>query len=185
MQAADALGDIIRSRRTIGVFTSEPVDQNLVRQAIELACWAPNHRKTEPWRFSVLGPETQRQVIDLNASVIAAKKGTEAADTMRSKWSVIPGWIMVSCVKSADAFLAEEDYAATCCAVQNLMLSLWSNGIGTKWSTGDITRHEDFLRLAGINPEKERSVGLIWYGRPESVPPQSRRPVDEIARFLP
>lgn len=58
------------------------------------------------------------------------------------------GWLVVTCVKqSEDAddsmskdpmSLAREDYAACCCAVQNLCLSLHSQGLGTKWTTGEL-----------------------------------------------
>jgi hypothetical protein len=29
-----------------------------------------------------------------------------------------------------------EDYAAVCCAVHNMTLSLHAHGVGSKWSTG-------------------------------------------------
>ena len=36
--------------------------------------------------------------------------------------------------------IERENYAACCCAAQNLMLYLWRQGIGVKWTTGGITR---------------------------------------------
>merc|ERR1712039_1007093 len=57
-----------------------------------------------------------------------------------------------------------EDYAATCCAIQNFMLSMWIEGVGTKWTSGDITRTQDFADSCGIDVEAERVVGCIWYG---------------------
>ena len=95
------------------------------------------------------------------------------------------GWLVVTCRISTDAFLMEEDYAACCCAVQNLMLALWSEGIATKWSTGDLTRHPRFAELAGFDPAQERVVGLIWYGRPVTLPTQTRRPVADVVRQRP
>ncbi|HUQ71341.1 MAG TPA: nitroreductase family protein, partial [Planctomycetaceae bacterium] len=136
-------------------------------------------------RFHWLGSETARAVVELNAALIAAKKGPEAADQKRKQWSAVPGWIAVTCLRSDDAFLQEEDYAACCCAVQNLMLALWSDGVGSKWSTGDVTRHPDYFRLLGVNPEEQRSVGMIWYGYPAVVPEQNRRPLAEVLRQLP
>lgn len=157
----------------------------MIDAALELATWAPNHRKTEPWRFTSLGPEAQRAIVALNAELIASKKGPEAAAAKTRQWSTIPGWLAVTCQVDADPFLAEEDYAATCCAVQNLMLALWSAGIGTKWSTGDVTRHPRYAEIVGFDPAQERTVGLIWFGFPETVPTQSRTAVTSLLRERP
>ena len=50
--------DAIRERRTLKAFTDETVDEATVRELLALAVHAPNHHRTEPWRFTVLGPET-------------------------------------------------------------------------------------------------------------------------------
>lgn len=181
----DRFAEILRSRRTVGAFRPDPPPRAIVEQALELACWAPNHRKTEPWRFHWLGRETTAAIVELNATLVAEKKGPDAAAAKRKQWSAVPGWLAVTCLRSSDPLLQEEDYAACCCAVQNLMLALWSQGIGTKWSTGDVTRHPEYFRLLGVNPDEQRSVGLIWYGYPDVVPEQHRRPLADVLRHLP
>ncbi|MDX1965542.1 MAG: nitroreductase [Planctomycetaceae bacterium] len=185
MHPADIVSQNLRSRRTVGAFRPDLVDPAIVQQSLELACWAPNHRRTEPWRFHLIGPETQRRIVDLNGELVAEKKGPEAAAAKRRQWAAIPGWLAVTCLRSEDPLLAEEDYAACCCAVQNLQLALWSRGIGAKWSTGDVTRRAEFYHLLHVDPAAERTVGLIWYGLPEAVPQQTRRPVEDVIRRLP
>ena len=54
------VASVIRERRTINLFEAEPVGQQPLLDAIELARWAPNHRLTEPWRFYLLGPQIGR-----------------------------------------------------------------------------------------------------------------------------
>jgi nitroreductase len=176
---------ILRTRRTIGAFRPECPPREHLLSAIELAVWAPNHKKTEPWRFTLLGPVSVRAVIDLNAELVAVKKGPEEAEKKRKQWSAVPGWLLVTCRKCDEAFQHEEDYAACCCAVQNLMLSLWSRGIGTKWSTGNVTQHPRFAEICRFDFQQERVVGLIWYGYPLSVPEQTRRPVRDFLREVP
>ena len=176
--------ELIRSRRTIGSFRPDVPPAADVEAAIESASWAPNHKKTEPWRVYWLGPQTAQAVIDLNTTVIASKKGTAEAEAKRAAWSAIPGWLAVTCLRSEDAFRDEEDYAACCCFVQNLMLVLWSQKIGNKWSTGDVTREPGFFERLGINPAKERMVGLIWYGYPAVVPQQNRQPTSAFLKKL-
>lgn len=178
---SEELSELIRGRRTIGSFRPEVPAREAVESAIELARWAPNHKKTEPWRVYWLGPQTAKVVIDLNSALIEKKKGPQEAELKRKTWSSVPGWLLVTCVRNDDAFRHEEDYAACCCFVQNLMLALWSDGIGTKWTTGDVTRQPEFFRCLEIDAELERVVGLIWYGYPAVIPDQSRK---DLAAFL-
>jgi hypothetical protein len=51
--------------------------------------------------------------------------------------------------------------------VQNLLLSLWSEGLPSKWSTGSITRTTSFRQLVDAKPD-ELVVGLIMTGYPIS-----------------
>ncbi|NQV22992.1 MAG: nitroreductase [Rhodopirellula sp.] len=183
---AQTLEDVIRSRRTVHNFTTEVAPFEQIEKAIELASWAPNHRHTEPWRFHHLGPETISAVVDLNARLVADKKGPAAGEAKRERWSQIPGWLVVtSSLSPDDAELEKEDYAACCCAIQNLSLYLWSVGIGVKWTTGAVTRHPDFYRLLNVDSEQRQTVGVLWYGYAANVAQQKRQPVEDILTRLP
>ena len=176
---------VIRSRRTIGLFRPELPPAQLIEAAIESASWAPNHKKTEPWRVYWLGPESAAKVIDLNSNLIWKNKSEAEAASKRKAWQGIPGWLVITSLRSDDPFRSEEDYAACCCFVQNLMLSLWSKQIGTKLATGDVTRHPEFFELLGIDPARERTVGLIWYGYPAVTANQTRQPTASFLRTRP
>jgi nitroreductase len=152
--------------------------------AFELASWAPNHRLTEPWRFYLIGPTTMRGVIDLAVELEIAKKGERAGPVRRARLEGVPGTFVLTSLRSEDALTERENYAACCCAAQNLMLYLWLKGIGVKWTTGGITREQRFYDLLGINSAKQLVVGLFWYGVPRAVPTQQRRPVEEIVTKL-
>ena len=182
---SEEVADVIRGRRTVGAFRPELPPCEVLLDALDAARWAPNHKKTEPWHVIVLGPETARAVIDLNSQIITATKGPTEAEAKRKKWSEVPGWFTVTCDLADDAFRREEDYAACCCLVQNLSLALWSAGIGTKWSTGDVTRHPEYFKLLNIDPTRQRVVGLFWYGYPAIIPAQTRRPVESFLIEMP
>lgn len=57
------------------------------------------------------------------------------------------------------------------------MLSMWVEHVGTKWTSGDITRTQKFADLCGVDTEKECVVGCIWYGFPtaDEVKPKKRK----------
>ncbi len=179
------LEEVIRGRRTINLYLQTPVPAELVREAVEAATWAPNHHVTEPWRFYRLGRETVECCLDLCYEIVAARKGAEAARFKREAWSEKPGWLVVTCQRSDDKLLQREDYAACAAAIQNFMLYLWKAGVGSKWTTGDITRDERFFDILGIDPDKEFVVGLLWYGYPKITPQQKRKDVDDVLSELP
>lgn len=176
----DAVAALIRSRRTIHRFRPDPPPRPVLLRALELGCRAPNHRLTEPWRFYLPGPGTRAALVRLNAEVVARKRGAAAGEAKRRRWEAIPDWFAVTSRRSEDALREREDYAATCCAVQNVMLYLWSEGLGVKWGTGAVTREAAFYDLFGIDMAVERVVGLFAWGYPDVVPETPRRPLTDV-----
>ncbi len=188
-QPATLIAEVIRSRRTTNQFLDEVPPNEVILKGLELACWAPNHKLTEPWRFYLLGRETSQRIVELNAEMIATKKGPEAAQKKREKWSSIPGWLVVTYQRANDELRDKENYAAVCCGIQNLSLFLWSEGIGMKWTTGPVTQCEGTYEILKLNREQEEIVGVMWYGYPanskEMAPKASRKPLSEIMKQLP
>jgi nitroreductase len=176
----ERMADAIRERRSINLFEPEPVGTEALFAGIELARWAPNHRLTEPWRFYVLGPRTADAIAELAAEYDTRVKGPRAGEARRARFKAIPGYFVLTSRRSEDGLVERENYAACCCAVQNLMLYLWQCGIGVKWTTGAITREQEFYDIVGIDSTEEVVVGLFWYGHPKVVPEQKRRAVEEI-----
>ena len=172
---------VIRSRRTIHEFTSDVPAPETVREAIEQARWAPNHHHTEPWRFYLISADGGARIAELNAELVRQKSGDQAAASKLQRWRAMPGWLAVTCAISEDANREREDYAACCCAIQNLMLALWARGVGMKWGTGKVTRDPRFMTLIGA-PPTEFTVGLFWYGYAAAIPAQERRALTDIVR---
>jgi nitroreductase len=181
---AEDFASVLRERRSIDLFAPDVVDPATLLAAIEVARWAPNHRLTEPWKFYLLGPVTLRAFIDLAVELDVAAKGERAGPIRRARLEAVPGMFALTSARSDEGLLDRENYAACCCAAQNLMLYLWPRGIGVKWTTGGVTRQQRFYDLLGIDASKESVVGLFWYGVPKVVPVQKRRPVADIVTNL-
>ena len=174
----------IRTRRSIQLFRPDRPDSALIRQAVDLARWAPNHRLTEPWRFYFLGEVSSRRIAERNAELVQADRGDAAAKNKLKRWLGIPGWLALTCKKSDDSFREREDYAACCCAAQNMMLFLWAHGVGMKWTTGPVTRDPEFYNILGISEEKEFVVSLFMFGFPAETPATKRAAVHEHFKIL-
>ena len=180
--AAEDLDDLLRGRRTINLYEPTPVSEDELLQAIEVARWAPNHRLTEPWTFYVVSPQTKEKIARCAADIDTAAKGERVGQARYDRMMAVPaGFVLTSRIGNGE-LMDLEDYAACCCAAQNLMLSLWNRGIGVKWTTGAVTRAPAFCELLGIDPQTERVVGYFWYGTPRLVPEQKRKPVDAVVR---
>ncbi|MGI9233894.1 MAG: nitroreductase family protein [Woeseiaceae bacterium] len=177
--------EVLRGRRTVNLFLQTPVPEELVSEAIEVATWAPNHHVTEPWRFLLPGDKTVQRILHLCEQIVTAKKGAELAKHKRQSWAEKPGWLVVTCQRSDDELRQKEDYAACSAAVQNLLLYLWKAGVGSKWTTGDITRDARFFDIIGVDEADAFVVGLIWFGYPKLTPTQSRKDVPAILSKLP
>ena len=177
--------EVLRGRRTVNLFLQTPVPDELVREAIEVATWAPNHHVTEPWRFILPGEQTVRKILDLCQRLVTRNRGEELALHKRDSWSQKPGWLIVTCQRSDDALRQNEDYAACSAAVQNFMLYLWKAGVGSKWTTGAITRDPRFYEIIGMDEADAFVVGLIWFGYPKLTPAQSRKALPEVLVELP
>jgi nitroreductase len=182
--------ELIASRRTIHDYEPGPVAEGSIERAVSAATAAPNHRMTEPWRFVRVGPEARQVLVGVSAELKggAAALGEPGLQKLRAKM-VNPAELLVVCqVRHDKQEIAREDYAAVACAVQNAMLSLWAEGIGSKWSTGAITTDERTYRTLGVDPQREEIVGFLWAGRAArlDVPkPRRRRELAEILRSVP
>lgn len=177
------LGDIarvLRERRTVHEFKADIPPLATLEQAVDLARWAPNHHRTEPWHFYLLDSATGMRIADLSAEIVLRNKGEKVAAVKRRRWREMPGWLVVTCARSEDPIRAREDYAACCCAVHNIALYLWEQGIGMKWTTGKVTREQAFFDLLNIDFETQTVIGLFWYGYPQTIPVQHRKPKSSV-----
>jgi nitroreductase len=161
--------DAIRTRRTIKAFDPAPVPPATLGELFELARWAPNHHVTNPWRFRVLGPAALR-------ALKAAERPDAAAKLDRA-----PTLVAASAVVTGDPVQDEEDVAAGCCAIYNVLLGAHARGLAAYWRTPGVLRTPAGRAAAGI-ADGERVLGLIYLGRPR----QSQRPPDraEPATFV-
>ena len=153
------LSAAILARRTIKDFRPDPVPADALDRALSAGLWAQNHKLTEPWRFTILGPETHRQL----AVVFADTQGPDARAEAERKILTKPLVVAVSQRLASDETQRREDYGAIACAVQNIQLAAWAEGLGMQWSSGKIIRLEPVYHLLGIDRQTEEIVGMLFF----------------------
>ncbi len=181
---------VLRERCTVHDYSTDPLPEGALERALGVALAAPNHRMTEPWRFSLVGPATRHKLCEISIALKtgdAEKARPEVAEKVRRKMLNPAELVVVSRARGEDPAVEREDYAAIACAIQNLTLALWAEGVGSKWSTGAVTTHAESYAALGIAEEHEEIVGFVWAGMPAVKPSKTRRrkSLDEVVRRLP
>jgi nitroreductase len=169
----EALEDLIRSRRTHKSFGPDPVARQTLDELLELARWAPNHHRTNPWRFRVVGRET------------LARLKEAAGPAEAPKLDRAPTLVVASAVLSGDERQDEEDVCATACAIYAVLLAAHARGLAGYWRTPLVLRTKAGRVAVGL-PDGERFLGLIHLGTPRGAPPPPERaPLERYRFFLP
>jgi nitroreductase len=168
-----SLSELVRARRTTKVFGSEPLDRRTIEDLLELARWAPNHHLTNPWRFSVLGPQALTRL----------KQAAGAQDA--AKLDRAPTLIAVGAAQGAgDAVQDEEDLLAAGCAAFLVLLGAQERGLASYWRTPAVLR-TDAGRAALRVPDDVRLIGLLHLGlRRQDQPAPERAPLADVVTWL-
>jgi len=184
--------DVILSRRSIFKFKPAQVPNDVIEQIFSYAIWAPNHHLTEPWRFTVIGEKTKLTLAKRYREIkmedvpdhVDAENLSKIGELAYEKFMSKPTIIAVSCIQDGDEQRRREDYAAVCCAMQNVQLAAWDAGIGMQWSTGRITIEDQNYQLLGINSSQEYIIGFFYTGYPEEIKAPKRQPAGEFIRWV-
>jgi nitroreductase len=184
--------EAILTRRTIARFQPIPIPPEALERILSLGVYAPNHHLTEPWRFVIMGPETQARLAERFGELKAAKaagspdRQARLRDEETRKFVAIPTVVAVAALQEGDEQRRREDYAAVCCAIQNVQLAAWAEGVGVKWSTAAVTRDALAYELLGIDPSRFDIIAFLYVGHPADVPTRERKtPLHEIIRRVP
>lgn len=186
----DAITAITR-RTSVRRFRPDPVPREIVQRLLDCAVRAPNHKLTEPWRFSVLTGGARDRFADIRArhrlkrfADPSSAEAQAAAEKVRHESRETPAYVVVMGAQNPDEVTREEDYAATMMAIANLMIAAQSLGLGTYLKTGGVMRDPGLLKLARA-PEDFRIVGIISLGYPaEEEPPRRRKPAAELTHWV-
>ncbi len=173
---------VIRTRRTsLLVDRERPVDPGVVQRVIGSAVWAPNHKRTWPWRFTVLTGDSRRRMGEA-FSAVGAELGMDPikVEKQRTKYLRSPVVLMVWVTGDLSTVRRREDRDATAAAVQNLLLAATANGLASYWATISDDFHPVAREIAGLDSSHDL-VALIYLGHPIGEVAAPPRPVPEVS----
>lgn len=181
-----AFTDLATRRRTSLLIDRErAVPDDLVLRLCRLATWAPNHKKTWPWRFSVLTGDARVRLGELTAQQLV-DEGIEhevKLDKARGKFLRAPTIVMVAARPNYDdPELHAENLHSVAAGVQTFLLGATAAGLASFWASGAPLRSDAVKELCGFDDD-DRLVALVYLGWPSGDVEVPERP-DPDVRFL-
>lgn len=167
MNNASILKEIIEQRRSIFPkdYTDTEISQEVVEEIVNSATFAPNHKRTKPWRFKIFKGEEKAK---LASEMQAIYKATTPEQLFLEKKYADIGFkinkanTVVSIIVNFSGMVPEwEEIAATSMAVQNMYLTCTANNIGCYWSSPKIV---DELKDSLTIEENQKCLGLFYMG---------------------
>ncbi len=192
-----SIKDLLKQRRSIRKYTSQPIPDTLVLEALEAAGWAPSAHNAQPWRFIVVSDLAVKRVL-AEAMAVAwvsdcAKDGVmveqSQIDFSIHRFSKAPV-LVVACLTlegmrrysdekgmSAERDLAVQSLGA---AIENLLLSASGNGLGACWFSAPMFCKEAVRKVLSV-PEAVEPQAIILMGYPDEKPvDQEKKSVKEF-----
>lgn len=174
--------DLVTRRRTSLLMDRErPVPAELVTRLCRLATWAPNHKKTWPWRFAVLTGDARRVLGELTARQLVDEGVHDEGKLQKAlgKYLRAPTILMVAAAPHPDPELHAENRDAVSAAVQTFLLAATAAGLSSFWASGAPLRSAEVRELCGFDPD-DRIVALVYLGWPAGEVESPRRPEPQI-----
>lgn len=153
---------------------------------LELANYAPNHKRTEPWRFVVFSEEKVDNFYQELGKIYTAI--TPASDFDQSKIEKLAMRVekishVIAIIMKRDEKervpIQEEEYAVSC-AVQNMLLATNSLDIIGYWGTGKLAFSNEMKTFLKLNKE-DKCLGFLQLGVPmDDLPQLQKKPMSPI-----
>ena len=172
-------------RRMVWKWKDTPVPRAAMERMLSTAIWAPNHRMTEPWRFFVMEKDSplRQKIAELAYQGLLTESGNpERAESYRRRVLDPPVVAYVYSVPGQDEFASRENYAAVCCALQNVALAGVAEGLSVTWETGRVTRVPGLRERFGAEEDWEM-VTMLSIGYPDEGSVSSRTGVEHFVTW--
>jgi nitroreductase len=163
------------------MYSGEIINDDIINQILENANWAPTHRLTEPWRFTVFTGKGLSKLAEFQSNLYRQKaEANNSFDENKflkllNKPLLSSHIISIGMKRDKKECVPEvEEIASVACAVQNMCLTATAYGVGCYWGSGGVTYNEEAKPFFGLH-QNDKLLGFLYLGIPKSKLPQGRR----------
>jgi nitroreductase len=174
---------LIKKRRSVGKMRDEAPPRAIIEQIIQAAVHAPNHHKTEPWRFVVVAGAAREALGEVMQNSLRARLAVTAAPDIasllekeRRKPLRAPVIVVAAALPSDGPKVVEiEEIEAVAAGVQNMLLAAEDLGLAAMWRTGAPAYDPAVKSYLGL-PGEAHLVAFMYLGYPDmpELPPRER-----------
>jgi nitroreductase len=184
--------ELVKNRRSVfpkQFVPGKPVDDNIIKQIMTNATWAPNHGQTEPWQFTVFSGKGLSSFAAFQSELYKQTAGEDFKEDKFIKLQQQPlqasHIIAIGMKRTTTKRIPEiEDIEAVACAVQNIYLSVTAYGLGGYWTTGGVTYINEAKSFFGLN-EADKLLGFFYIGHVAVLSPSAiRKPLEEKVSWV-
>jgi nitroreductase len=178
--------ELATTRRTnLRMDAERPVPDELVERLCRLAMWAPNHKKTWPWRFATFTGDGRSRLGNTIADALdpATFDKPEKIDKYRVKYLRAPLMLAVGAAPGGSDIRHAENRDAVAAGIQNLLLGATAAGLASFWASIIPDAFGAVAELCGWE-SGTRTVAVIYLGWPLGETPAPQRPDPEITRVV-
>ncbi len=161
--------DIIKQRRSVRKYKTDPIPEDVFLRVMEAARLAPSGKNSQPWKFIIVrDPEMRKDL---------------AVASRNQNFMARAPIIIVACGYPDRSYPKQGNYMKSwpidvACAVDHLMLQACEEGLGTCWIGA--FEEKDVKSLLGV-PDDVRVLALTPLGFPDENPSfRGRRALEEI-----
>ena len=179
----DQVSELIRRRRTSMLVDKErAVPFGLVHQLCELAQWAPNHKRTWPWRFALVDGDGRQRLGDVIADAMQANGDpAEKVTQRRGKYLRTPATLIIGSAPGDSELRVAENRDAVAAGVQTLLLAATAAGLATYWGSCPKGANEAVAHLCGFEPGAHITA-IVYLGWATDTVEPAARPLVHLAR---
>lgn len=157
-----------------------PVPADVIRELCELAQWAPNHKRTWPWRFAVAKGAARARLGGVVGDAMQAHGDPpEKVDKARTKYLRTPTTLVVGAAPGDSEQRTAENRDSAAAGIEIMLLAATAHGLASYWSTCPKGANDTVAELCGFEPGTHIS-GLIYLGYATSTIEAPNRPPADI-----
>jgi len=180
------VADVIRTRRSNGnVDPARPVARELVDDLLDLAVTAPNHYRTNPFRFVVFSGAARARLGTVVAEIMAQRPDVKEAILERQKAQYLraPTVIAIASAADEDPVKHFENKYAVAAAAQNILIGAAAAGLAAAWRSGPGMTDPEIssaVKEALGFAATDEIVGFVYLGYPIGAPGAKETPKAQV-----
>ena len=155
-----ALAEVIRDRRSVKKgYNDNEVTEEVVRDLLDDAIWAPTHGMRQPWRFIFIDSSQLPNFAKKVAATYPQEKQQNREDYLNE-----PNAILVIIMEEPEIPKQwDENFGATAAMIQNFWLLAWEKQLGIVWKTNLHIYDPSVKEVLNVS-DNEKIVGFIHMG---------------------